>query len=53
VDFRGSILARDGSEYYEAALSGNASDAAEIGRAAGREIRARAPAAFLQELGLA
>ncbi len=53
IDFRGIILARDGSEYYEAALSGDASDAVEIGRAAGREILSRAPAAFLQGLGLA
>ena len=51
--FRGMLLAPDGGEFYEAALSGDAADAVGLGQAAGEEIRSRAPADFLQKLGIA
>jgi hydroxymethylbilane synthase len=51
--FDGLLLAVDGRESYDASLSGPAAEAGEIGRAAGQEIRRKAPPAFLQRLGLA
>jgi hydroxymethylbilane synthase len=53
LKFDGIILAADGREFYEASQSGSLEDAVEIGRAAGHEIRRRAPAAFLERLGIA
>lgn len=52
ISFRGIILAADGSAAYEAEGSGPAADAAAIGRAAGEDIRRRAPPAFFQKLGI-
>jgi hydroxymethylbilane synthase len=51
--FAGMILSEDGQEFYEAANSGDASDAAAIGRAAGEDIRRRARPDFLARLGIA
>jgi hydroxymethylbilane synthase len=50
--FNGVILSEDGRESYEASRSGDAADAAEIGREAGRDVRRCAPAAFLKRLGI-
>ena len=50
--FDGVILSEDGRESYEASGSGDPADAAEIGEAAGRDVRKRAPAAFLKRLGI-
>ena len=50
--FDGLLLAEDGSESYSAASSGSAADAGAIGRAAGDDIRRRAPAGFLRQLGV-
>jgi hydroxymethylbilane synthase len=51
--FEGTLLSPDGRECYKARISGAAVDAVEIGRAAGHDIRRRAPANFLQWLGIA
>ncbi len=51
--FAGMILSEDGQEFCEAANSGDASDAAGIGRAAGEDIRRRASRDFLARLGVA
>lgn len=48
----GVVLSEDGRESYEASASGDAGDAVGIGRAAGEEIRRKAPAAFLRKLGI-
>lgn len=50
--FDGVILSEDGRESYEAFGSGDPADAAGIGEAAGRDVRRRAPAAFLKRLGI-
>jgi hydroxymethylbilane synthase len=50
--FDGILLSEDGSEFYEASMSGATVDAAAIGRRAGEEIRRRAPASFLERLGI-
>lgn len=50
--FDGVILSEDGGESYEASGSGDPADAAGIGEAAGRDVRRRAPAAFLRRLGI-
>lgn len=50
--FSGLLLAPDGSEWVEAAERGAAHDAEAIGLAAGAAIRARAPAGFLERLGI-
>jgi hydroxymethylbilane synthase len=52
LSFDGILLSPDGREFYETSLSGSAAGAAELGRAAGQEIRARAPKEFLQALGI-
>ena len=51
--FDGVVLSEDGAESYKASGSGDPADAEAIGRDAGRDIRARAPAAFLKRLGIA
>ncbi len=51
--FGGLLLSPDGAQSYEASLTGDVADAAEIGRAAGAEIRAKAPRAFLDALRIA
>ena len=50
--FDGILLSEDGSEFYEASVSGATAEAAAIGRRAGEEIRRRAPASFLAQLGI-
>jgi hydroxymethylbilane synthase len=50
--FDGMVLSEDGRESYEASRSGDPADAAEIGREAGKDIRRKAPAAFLRRLGI-
>jgi hydroxymethylbilane synthase len=50
--FDGLLLAEDGGETYSAAGLGDPADAAAIGREAGEDIRRRAPAAFLERLGI-
>jgi hydroxymethylbilane synthase len=50
--FDGILLSEDGSEFYEASMSGAMADAAAIGKHAGEEIRRRAPASFLERLGI-
>ena len=50
--FDGVILSEDGVESYEASGFGDPADAARIGGAAGRDVRRRAPAAFLKRLGI-
>jgi hydroxymethylbilane synthase len=50
--FDGILLSQDGSEFYEASMSGATGDAAAIGRRAGEDIRRRAPASFLARLGI-
>jgi hydroxymethylbilane synthase len=52
LSFDGILLSPDGSESYAASRIGAASDAAALGRAAGEEILARAPRAFLDKLGI-
>ena len=52
LHFDGVILSEDGRESYAASGSGSPEDAARIGVAAGREVRGRAPAAFLKRLGI-
>jgi hydroxymethylbilane synthase len=52
LQFSGVILSEDGRESYEAIGSGDPGDAAGIGEAAGRDVRRRAPAAFLKRLGI-
>jgi hydroxymethylbilane synthase len=42
IDFHGMILSDDGSEYYERRASGNAADAAAIGREVAEALRAEA-----------
>jgi hydroxymethylbilane synthase len=50
--FDGILLSEDGSEFYEASTTGAVADAAAIGRRAGEAIRRRAPASFLERLGI-
>lgn len=50
--FDGIILSQDGQEFYDATVEGGADDAVTLGRAAGEDIRARAPADFLKRLGI-
>jgi len=50
--FDGTILSADGLESYEASGSGDPTDAASIGAAAGADIRSRAPKDFLKRLGI-
>lgn len=50
--FDGVILSADGSESYEASGSGDPVNAVAIGAEAGRDVRRRAPAAFLKRLGI-
>jgi hydroxymethylbilane synthase len=50
--FHGILLSEDGGEFYEAGQSGAAENAEAIGQAAGKEIRRRAPASFLERLGI-
>jgi hydroxymethylbilane synthase len=52
IRFSGIILSHDGSEFYESAAEGAASDSAALGRAAGVDIRRKAPPRFLQRLGI-
>ena len=49
LDFTGRILSPNGFHAYDAAGRGKTSDAAEIGRAAGQAVRARAGAGFFDE----
>jgi hydroxymethylbilane synthase len=51
--FDGVVLSEDGQESFEASGSGDPVDAAGIGDTAGRDIRERAPEAFLARLGIA
>ena len=51
--FTGLLLSPDGTRSYEASLTGDVVDAAEIGRAAGATIRMEAPPAFLAALRIA
>jgi hydroxymethylbilane synthase len=44
--FHGLILRTDGSEWHEKRDKGGAADAADIGRAVGLELKARAPSGF-------
>ncbi len=50
--FDGLVISEDGTESYAAKGAGDPSDAEIIGRAAGAEILARAPATFLKRLGI-
>jgi hydroxymethylbilane synthase len=52
LHFDGILLSEDGGEFYEASTSGAITDAAAIGRRAGEDIRRRAPASFLERLGI-
>ena len=52
LSFGGIILSPDGKQFYQASLSGEPGNAAEIGRSAGLEIRAQAPRRFLEALGI-
>jgi hydroxymethylbilane synthase len=47
LEIRGIVLRPDGSESYEAIRRGTVADAVALGRDAGRELRARMPAGFL------
>jgi hydroxymethylbilane synthase len=50
--FDGLVLSEDGAESYAAHASGDPSEGEAIGESAGREILRRAPAAFLERLGI-
>jgi hydroxymethylbilane synthase len=50
VHFRGLIVKPDGSESFEAAREGAASDAAALGADAGQELKARAGPDFFADL---
>ncbi len=50
--FDGLVLSEDGAESYAAKGVGDPADAEAIGRDAGAEILAKAPAAFLKGLGI-
>lgn len=50
--FDGTVLAEDGAESYAATGAGDPADAEAIGRAAGKDILTRAPAAFLKRAGI-
>lgn len=50
--FDGLVLSEDGTEFYAADGAGDPADAKAIGREAGAEILARAPASFLKGLGI-
>ncbi len=50
--FDGVVLSPDGREFYEGQASGDPADPAEIGRQAGEEVRGKAPAAFLNAIGI-
>jgi hydroxymethylbilane synthase len=50
--FDGIVLSEDGTESHAATGSGDPADAEATGHAAGKEILARAPAAFLKRLGI-
>jgi hydroxymethylbilane synthase len=52
LSFGGIILSPDGQQFYQASLSGEARNAEGIGQSAGLEIRAQAPRAFLEALGI-
>lgn len=52
LQFTGTLLAPDGSEWYQEAGSGPPADAEAIGGVAGEGILSRAPAGFLRQLGL-
>lgn len=47
LHFHGLVVAPDGGEAAEIAIDGDPSDAEGLGRAAGRDVRARAPAGVL------
>jgi hydroxymethylbilane synthase len=51
--FRGAILTPDGTAYHEAARTGDARDAAALGRDAGGELLSRAGPAFFDALKVA
>ena len=48
LSFHGLILTPDGTQWHETAAEGRAADAAEIGRKAGEEVRARAGEKFFE-----
>ena len=50
--FDGVILSEDGHESYEASAVGDPADATAVGDTAGRDVRRRAPPAFLKRLGI-
>ncbi len=50
LNFRGMIISPDGKEVHETGLDGAVSDAAALGEEAGRELKARAGAAFFAGL---
>ncbi len=47
--FRGEVLRTDGSERFDIETEGNAADAAELGRAAGRTLKASLPNGVLAD----
>ncbi len=47
--FRGEVLRTDGSERFDIEMEGNAADAAELGRAAGRTLKAGLPNGVLAD----
>ncbi len=47
--FRGEVLRTDGSERFDIEAEGSAFDAAELGRAAGRTLKARLPSGVLAD----
>ncbi len=47
--FRGEVLRTDGSERFDIETEGNAADAAELGRAAGRRLKASLPNGVLAD----
>lgn len=48
LSFHGLILTPDGTQWHETSAEGRAADAAEIGRKAGEEVRARAGEKFFE-----
>ncbi|ODT08852.1 MAG: hydroxymethylbilane synthase [Mesorhizobium sp. SCN 65-20] len=48
LSFHGLILTPDGTQWHETGAEGRAADAAEIGRKAGEEVRARAGEKFFE-----
>jgi hydroxymethylbilane synthase len=49
ICFHGMILKPDGTEVFETRMESTLQDAEKLGRAAGHELKARAPAGFFEE----